>query len=50
MKITIPPSGTRAAIQIPAKGNNAVKKTNDVVERIGFSIAETAESLGIALS
>jgi excisionase family DNA binding protein len=44
-KITIP-AGTNAAIKIPA---HSVKSEHETIERIGFSIDETAESLGVSV-
>jgi excisionase family DNA binding protein len=44
-KITIP-AGTNAAIKIPA---HSAKPERMTIERIGFSIDETAESLGVSV-
>ena len=44
-RITIP-TGTPAAFRIPVKTAQAERKT---IERIGFSIDETAESLGVSV-
>ena len=44
MQITIP-GGTSASIKIPEKS----VQPEQSIERVGFSIAETAESLGISV-
>jgi predicted transcriptional regulator len=42
MLLTIP-TGTETQISIP------VKQNNDEIERIGYSVSETAKSLGISV-